>query len=113
MEYDKCICESSRTFELLSWFHIDHLDYDPLFADCDDATIQPGTCALDIHSMCVSPIIEDPLAAFRALQNFVRPNMLKSFRYSCAEPRESPPPVADFLRSTGQCIVDLHLCASE
>ncbi|KAM5533987.1 hypothetical protein V8D89_012307 [Ganoderma adspersum] len=113
MEYDKCICEPSRTFELLSWFHIDHLDYDPLFnADCDDATIQPGNCALNIHSMCVSPIIEDPLAAFRALQNFVRPNMLKSFRYSCAEPRESPPPVADFLRSTGQSIVDLHLCAT-
>ena len=113
MEYGKCLCEISRTFELLSWFRIDHLDYDPLFVDAEDPRLQSGDYKLDVHSLCVSPITEDPLAAFRALQQCVRPNMLKSFRYPCRALCATPIPVAEFLRGAGQCIVDLDLCASE
>ncbi|PIL23462.1 hypothetical protein GSI_14773 [Ganoderma sinense ZZ0214-1] len=112
MEYEKCLCELNRTFELLSWFHIDHLDYDPVFSDAEDPTVEPGDHKLDVHSLCVSPIAEDLLAAFRALQQFVRPNMLRSFRYPALGKCVSPLPVADFLRYAGQSLVDLDLCTT-
>ncbi|KAI1786743.1 hypothetical protein LXA43DRAFT_757701 [Ganoderma leucocontextum] len=112
MEYEKCLCELSRTFELLSWFHIDHLDFDPLFLDAKDATMQPGDYTLDVRSLCVSPLTEDPLVAFQALQQVVRPNMLRSFRYPSPGLCPTPLPVVDFLRDVGQRIVDLNLCPS-
>ena len=112
IEYQKCLTDIKNTFELLSWFHIDHLDFDPLFTDSKDAEVNVGNHILDVRSLCVSPWTTDPLVTFQALQQVVPRDMLKTFRYPSLTVQPTPPPVVDFLRDVGQNIVDLNLCPS-
>ncbi|EJF57934.1 hypothetical protein BD309DRAFT_974936 [Dichomitus squalens] len=112
MEYQKCLSEIGHTFELLSWFHIDHFDFDPLFSDSTETEIKAGDYALDVRSLCVSPWTTDPRLTFQVLQQVVPRYMLKSFRYPSLTILSTPIPVVDFLREVGQNIIDLNLCPS-
>ncbi|KAI0720674.1 hypothetical protein C8T65DRAFT_632387 [Cerioporus squamosus] len=109
MEYEKSFTSIATTFSLLSAFHIEHLDFDPLFEDkeCAETEVFAGQKTLDVVSLCVNPFTAYPLLAFKALQQVVPPNMLKSFRFPSPLIHPVKLPVATFLADVGQNIVDL------
>ncbi|RPD75528.1 hypothetical protein L226DRAFT_462164 [Lentinus tigrinus ALCF2SS1-7] len=109
MEYEKSFSNIATTFALLSAFHIEHLDFDPLFEDEECTEVSAGNTTLDVVSLCVNPFTLHPLLAFKALQQVVRPNMLKTFRYPSPTIHPVKLPVVTFLTDVGQAIVDLDL----
>ena len=109
MEYEKSFASIATTFTLLSVFHIEHLDFDPLFEDEACTEVSVGNATLDVVSLCVNPFTPYALLAFKALQQVVPPNMLKSFRYPSPTIHPDKLPVATFLTDVGQAIVDLDL----
>ncbi|TFK88485.1 hypothetical protein K466DRAFT_547043 [Polyporus arcularius HHB13444] len=112
LEYEKSFSNIATTFALLSAFRIEHLDFDPLFEDeeCAETEVSLGNKTLDVVSLCVNPFTMYPLLAFKALQQVVPPNMLKSFRYPSPMIHPNKLPVAKFLTDVGQNIVDIDLC---
>ncbi|KAI0716502.1 hypothetical protein C8Q76DRAFT_767598 [Earliella scabrosa] len=117
MEYEGCWSDVTTPFTLLSHFRIEHLDFGPLFEAEEEQCAQiklSNNCKLNVRSLCVDPRTAQPLVAFKVLKQTVPADMIQSFRYSAPSASMIPAglPVADFLRSVGQNIVDLNLCPS-
>ena len=118
MEYEGCWSDVTTPFTLLSHFRIEHLDFGPLFEAEEEQCAQielSSDCKLNVRSLCVDPRTAQPLVAFKVLKQAVPADMIQSFRYSAPSASMIPSglPVADFLRSIGQNIVDLNLCPSK